>query len=595
MASQIKQETENTPTPTFDEWFKSHFTDREKELSYGPPIECIDINGKYLTAGINDTGILFSGCNPHGRGENLMSGNPVGFVYMSSVYPYVHADSREGILAQCEQPCFILPLCQLDSAPALVDMMNEAYASFVFCIQGGVWHDITYIAHGISSGLAIICHELCAEMVRAPENAVRMHFLVEALYCLALTSRSTAKYSPECNRIFTMMPYDTNTADILQSTLLSFIFDETPCEAIRVKHLGYAISRHFNENDRTLSYVDGKTPIGPICLLLFAPMLGGLLTMDLSTGEIVEQIRSAYNQAMESISTMIMNANMEQILLDHDTLNMHMLCSFAMASQVHFVRPELTDRIYGAAVNGSRDIVSAVGVQQHANFVNQVSGFTLNGNLSQNFPVLMKIENRGDNFFATYCSTDPSKWSSMSLRSGAKYVVSYTPLTNPHTAIDDNNAAIVRFSAGHELVNGDYPLYTHVYDSSNSNNNSNNNCNSTEFFILTTLRNSIIVEHDGKTMLHIRNQDGRYLDPTLCFMNCIVSIELVKNFFPEQPIHCASETIDTIDIMDETDTKVSADEGQIMQCCPLPESVRKTTRGQHYWGQYTTSMLNGTR
>ena len=593
MASQIKQETENTPTPTFDEWFKSHFTDLEHELSDGPPIECIDITGRRLTAGINDTGILFSGCKPDGRGEDLMSGNPVGFVHMSSVYPYVHADSREGILAQCEQPCFILPLCQLDSAPALVDMMNEAYASFVFCIQGGVWHDITYIAHGISSGLAIICHTLCAEIAHAPENAVRMHFLVEALYCLALTAHSTAKYSRECNRIFTMMPYDTNTSDILQSSLLSFIFDETPCEAIRVKHLASVISRHFSENGKTVSYVNDKSPYSLMCILMIAPMLGSLLTMDLSTCEIVEQITSAYNQAMGSICNMIMHANIEQITLDRDITNKHVLCSFAMATPVHFVRPELTDRIYEAVVNGSRDIASAVGVQQHANFVNQVSGFTLNGELSNNFPVLIKIENDnlGDNFFATYCSTDPSKWTALSLRTGAKYVVSYTPLTNSHPTIGDNYASIMRFSTGHELMNGDYPWYTNVYNSDNS------NSNSTEFFILTTLRNSITVEHNDKTMLHIRNHDGRYLDPTLCFMNCIVSIKLVKNFFPEQPIHCASESIDTIDTIDETDTtytKASAYESEIMHYCPLPESIRKTTHGQHHWGQHTASVLKGT-
>jgi len=477
----------------------------------------------------------------------------------------------------------------------------------VFCIQGGVWHDITYIAHGISSGLAIICHTLCAEIAHAPENDVRMHFLVEALYCLALTAHSTAKYSPECSRIFTMMPYDTNTTDILQSTLLSFIFDETPCEAIRVKHLASVISRHFSENGKTTSYVNisqhfsenGKTvlydidtsPYSLTCILMIAPMLGSLLTMDLSTDEIVEQITSAYNQAIGSICNMIMHANIEQITLDRDITNKHVLCSFAMATPVHFVRSELTDRIYDAVVNGSHDIVSAVGVQQHASFVNQVSGFTLNGELSKNFPVLIKIENDnlGDNFFATYCSTDPSKWTALSLRAGAKYVVSSTPLTNSHPTIGDNYASIVRFSAGHELLNGQYPWYINVHDTDNI------NSNNTEFFILTTLRNSITVEHNDKTMLHIRNQDGRYLDPTLCFMNCIVSIELVKNFFPEQPIHCASESIDTIDTIDETDTKVSVDESKIMQCCPLPESIRKTTRGHHHWGQHTASVLKGTR
>ena len=182
MASQINQETENTPAPTFEEWFKSHFTDLEKELSEGPPIVCKDITGRLLSAGINDVGILFSDCNENGRGDNLMSGKPIGFVHMSSVYPYVHADSRHGILAQYKE-CFILPLCQLDRAPTLVDIMNEAYSSFVYCMKGGgVWHDISYVGYGISLGLAAICHEICSEITIMRQNPDRLNFLVEAFY-----------------------------------------------------------------------------------------------------------------------------------------------------------------------------------------------------------------------------------------------------------------------------------------------------------------------------------------------------------------------------------------------------------------------------
>lgn len=563
-------------TPTFEEWFKNCFSNFEEELSYGPPIVCKDITGRLLTAGINDVGILFSGCKPDGRGEDLMSGNPVGFVHMSSVYPYVHADSREGILAECKQPCFILPLCQLDSAPALVDMMNEAYASFVYCIQGGVWHDITYIAHGISSGLAIICHTMCAEISRAPENAERMHFLVEALYCLALTARSTATYSPECKRIFTMMPYDAS-ADILQSTLLAFIFDETPCEAIRVKQLASAILHHFNLNGSSASYASDKTPVGPMCLLMIAPMIGELLTMDLSTEDIVKQITCEYNKAMKSICNMIMNANMEHITLDRDTVNKHVLCSFAMASSVHYVRPELTDRIYEAVVCNIQDIASVVNIPQHSSFVNQISGFTLNGEPSKNSLVLMQIEtdHDGRDLCATYGSTDPNNWTAMTLRTGAEYVVKYTPLVNLRPETDNDYASILRFTTGTE-INGEY-WYSSVYDSNKS------NIDNTKCFTVTSLKNCITVEHNDKTMMYIRNSDGRYLDPTLCFMNCTVTIELVHNFFLEQSMQV------------ETETNDNTTESELPRYCVIQESIRKNTNGEYRWGQFTANSLKRTR
>jgi hypothetical protein len=563
MASQIKQETVNTSTPTFEKWFENVFLNLEKELSDGPPIECIDIDGRYLTAGINDTGILFSDCDPHGRGENLMTGKPIGFVHMSSVYPYVHAGSRKGILAQ-HTNCFILPLCQLGSAPALVDMMNEAYSSFVYCIQGGVWHDISYIAHGLSLGLAAICYELCAEIAHTRQDTERMHFLVEALYCLSLTVRSAAMYSPECHRILTMMPYDVS-ADSLQAMLLTFIFDETPCEAIRVKQLGSAISHYFSKNCSLAA------PYSPAYHLLIAPMLGSLLTIDISTDDIVNQITTAYKQSMESVFNLIKNAYIEQFTLDHNTLNKHVLCTFAMtamASLVHFVRPELTDRIYDAVVNGSSDIASAICIQQHASFVNQVTGFTLNSILSKNPPILMQIQNNhnSSNFFATYCSTDPNNWSALTLRAGAKYIVRYTPLANlrPDTGVE--YTSILRFTTGTE-INSEY-WYASVHDNSCSKSNTYHS----NFFTVTSLMNGITVEHCDKIMLYIRNTDGRYLDPTLCFMNCTVSIEFVINLCEDQSLQ---DTIETIEIMDTSEI--------------MPSQYAKLLTGQ-----YTTSILNGT-
>jgi len=582
MAFQIKEETADTlaHTPTFEEWFKNHFTDLEKELSDGPPIVCKDITGRLLSAGINDVGILFSGCKPDGRGDNMISGKPVGFVHMSSVYPCVHADSREGILAQCEQPCFILPLCQLDSAPTLVDIMNEAYSSFVYCIKGGVWHDISYIAYGISLGLAAICHEICSEITIMRQNADRLNFLVEAFYCLALSAHSTAKYSPICHRILTMMPYDVS-ADSLQAMLITFIFDETPCEAIRVKLLGSAISRYFSENNSLTSYAD-ETPDSPSCHLLIAPMLGSLLTMDISTAEIVVQMISSYNQSMESVFNLIGNANTEQIGLDRHTLNKHVLCTFAMASPVHFIRPELTDIIYNAVVHGVRDIASTVSIPQHASFVNQIAGFTLHGEQSENTPFLMQIETdqNGRDSYATYSSADPTNWTAMTLRAGAQYIVRYTPLANLRPVEGDDYTSILRFATGTE-INGDY-WYASVHDSKSSNNSDH-----TKFFTVTSLRNGITVEHCDKIMLNICNTDGRYLDPTLCFMNCTVSIQLVKNFCEDQYFQGASET--------DTNVMNDLDRPEEIESSIESESVRKMMQGQHNWGQYTVNMLKRSR
>lgn len=551
-----------------DAWMAANVAGK-KCLSDGPKVACKDIDGKVSSLGMNRVGILFQGCKMmrvgtsanHGAGgSNCATGTPVCFVDYMSVFPKVFNNSREGILASCEQPCFVLPLSLIGDAPELETLMNESYAEFVAQRKGDTKHDVTHIANGICSGLAAICFALCQEITlngKKP-NAEHMKFLVEALYTLGLTARSVAKFSPECRKIFTLMPYVANTADTFQSTLMSFIFDETPCEAIRVKQVGSSIFRHFNHSGWDTSYID-QSPVGLIGLLLVAPMLAGLLTSDLETAEIINQIVRAINEAVTQITAEFATTDFKSLaqarsplsLLVRDPVvrathiqNKQILRGFAKATKVPLVSPDQIDKIYEAVLGRQKDVAGAIGVAEHAEFVKYSDGFTLNGAHCGNYPVLIKTDRKPDDekvdtgYSATYIPAEPREWTGLGLCAGAEYVIEAKTLGladfKSGKTVGEQNVANFRFTAGTELLKGDYPGYaaTGMYYHPDTRRfveaDVHSHINPNKAFTITSGPDGILISQDGEDVLRISNKGQRDLSPVLCFKYCTVTVKLVK-------------------------------------------------------------------
>src|SRR5207244_10398689 len=103
---------------------------------------------------------------------------------------------------------------------------------------------------------------------------------------------------------FTLLPMLVKTADTFQSVLLGYIFDLVPCESIRVNFLASSIKRFFsNNNSKTEHSFIHKIPVGLIGLLLIAPMLSELISTDLETTDIINQIVQTINTATNKIVT----------------------------------------------------------------------------------------------------------------------------------------------------------------------------------------------------------------------------------------------------------------------------------------------------
>lgn len=640
-------------TVGIDAWMRSSVLGKPS-LDQGPKILCQDINGKETSLGLNRVGVLFKGCkmmragtnaNYGPGGSNCITGTPVCFVDFVSVFPKVFSSSREGILASCEQPCFILPLCQLGSAKDLVLLMNEAYAEFVAQRKGNTKHDITHVANGICAGYAATCFALCQEITlngKKP-NVERMKFLVEAMYCFGLTARSVAEHSPECRKIFTLMPYVANTADTFQSTLMSFTFDETPCESIRVKQVGSSIFRHFNHSGWNTSYIV-ENPVGLIGLLLVVPMLVSLLTSELETSEIINQVIGAINNAITQITTEFQTTNFRALALEHNTLstlvrdstnriihiqNKQILRGFAKATKIPLVTPDQVDAIYDAVLAKEKDVAGAIGVASHAEFVQFFDGFTLNGTRCGNYPILIKTdreskldEKQDVGYSATYIPAEPREWTALGLRPGAEYQIEAKTLGladfKSGTTVGEQNVANFRFTAGSEILKGLFPGYAATgmcyrpdirrFVEADVHHHIDPN----KPFTIFSGPDGVLVSQNGENVLLISNKGFPELAPTLCFKYCTINIKLIKLVETKKSAITVTSEISFADMArggvaaSQTSTASQTPKTEIDSCLSLTESLgalrvtgkartavsaRKATSGQHSWGQGTANKL----
>jgi hypothetical protein len=587
-------------------WTKANVTDVPASTK-GPKVEAKTLDGKTVSIGINGVGILFQNCkflrtgtsdNYGAGGSNCPTGDPVCFVEIKSVLPEAFNSSRKGILAKCEGDSYVLPLCQIGTYPELLNAMNDMYAQFIAQKRGDNKHDETHIANGICTGLAAVCYALSKEITlngKKPDKD-RLHFLVESLHALAITAHSVAVYSQKCKNIFRLMPYVARTADTFQSVLMAFIFDEMPCEAIRVKLVGSSIFRNFNNTIRNSPYASRdpyrgrgsrrtwddvdftkETPVGLIGLLLIAPMLAGMISSELETSALINKIIRSINTAIEGITTQLVTKEKElgQYALGFKqklvhVRNKHILLEFAKATEVPWIDTKYVDKIYDAVLLGQKDIAKAIGVAEHSSFVRNQELF-LNGDPMENFPVMVKQESISDQKTSvgesgSYIPGDPREWTAISLMPGVYKVqakpVGIAEFKTGRTA-GDQFVANVRFTSGVELMKGSYPGYAITgmyYDPSTKRFTERKYAGldvNGEFLIKCT-HDGITVSQKSETdeikVLQIKtDKEGTY--PLVAFKYCILSITLVEKAVLTKPATFVKPGVSYSSILSKTKPK----------------------------------------
>jgi hypothetical protein len=526
----------------------------------GPIIDCVDIDGKLKRVPLNGVSILYEDCffmrqgsntNYGIGGSNCVTGNPVKFVETESVFPEVFNNSRNGILHNLKAPCYCLPLCQIDQSNDMEIFMTEAYSEFIALKKGDTKPDITHITNGICSGLAAICFNLAKELTlngKSP-NENRLIFLVEALHALSFTALSCAKKFPELRNIFTLLPYVATSADTLQSTLLSYIFNEIPCLSIRVKHVGSSIFRYFNHEGWEQSYIK-KNPVGLISLLLVAPMLSELINTPLESKEIVDRIAKAINTAILTIVKDFQTTDFKKLSKMHTNIyhtnksrndpysiihlqNKQILRGFALAGK-SLVTSDLIDKIYDAVLMGEKDIASFIGINQEPDFVRFDIATTVNNLSCGNYPILVKVDDQTKS--AIYVPSDPREWTAISLVNGL-YRIICVPLGNAeivsgNTASKDN-IANYRITLGREILKGNFVGYSAsgMYYNPRTQrfeNRTNINFLPLKEFEIESDQDGISVSQDHKEIIKISNNGDMRVTPLLCFKYCKVKIELVR-------------------------------------------------------------------
>lgn len=610
-------------------------------LTQGPKIMCKMIDGKQELHALNSVGILFKECrflregtsSNHGSGgSNCATGTPVCFVHIPTVFPKVFSNSTDGILSECKGPCFILPLVQLDKAHDLLNLMNECYAEFVAQRHGNTAHDITHIVNGICSGSAAILFALCQEITLngTKPNIERQKFLVEALYLLLQTAHSVAKYSKQCDKIFRLMPYVANSADTFQSVLMAFCFDEIPSKPIRVKHVGSSIFRHFKYEGWNAKYAE-KTPAGLIGLLLIAPMICGLLTSEIETSVLINSVVRSINDAILAITTSFATLPFRELADDASNFpkrfklsetrselferidskiriihlqNKHILHEFAKKTTIQLVTPDEVNLIYNAVIEGNSNIASAIGIVEHPDYIVHSSGFTLNGSMCTNFPVLIKDD--------SYIPASVNEWTALSIKLGAIYEFSAVPMGlstfKSGKTVGEQFIANFRFTAGdrrsREIMRGLYPgyaatgMYYYPETKSFKEAESHSMIDPNGKFIIKADYDMIVFSQDDIDVLRIPVRRDIDTLPMICFKYTTISIKLIELIPKDKPDikepTPVSSGISFADIAKEVKSS------EIDPCLSLTdalktlkvcESPRKQSKPYGQWGEKTANKL----
>lgn len=279
-------------------------------------------------------------------------------------------------------------------------------------------HSETHIANGMCSALAALCYHLAKEItIDGCINATRVTFLIEAMYALASVAQNFARFSQETNNIFRLMPYVASTADIFQSVLMMFIFDETPTLAIRVKQVASGIFRYFRHEGSNASFIE-KLPVGLIGLLLVIPLLASNFNAGLSPKDIIADIVHKINACISALvedfkkinfdNEAVAGSHKENVATAQHLKNKHILAAFSAATPVPFVPTQYLTNIYDAVIRGEHNVAKTLNIAEHPTFVYSNLTPTLKQQVHKNYPVMTKYNEQEKS--ASYLSADPREW-----------------------------------------------------------------------------------------------------------------------------------------------------------------------------------------
>jgi hypothetical protein len=486
MADKFSQRVNAINGISYDVWFQKYVKSVD-DFEKGELMECKNINGQIIKRPINSCAILLKDCsfqrqgtkNNYGKGgSNAITGNPIDFIDIMTVFPDLFAKKQNGILSGLHN-AYAIPLCLINEFPGTKTVMDD-YASKYVSQGVCVSHDDTHIANMICSVFAAICFNLSSEITvngKTPDSK-RILFLTNAFYSLTRTAKSVAKFSYKANKLMRLMPYVPRPADTFQATIMAFIFNEQPHISIKVNQIALAIRRFFHYSGENASFIK-TNPTGLIGLLLIIPKISSLIDdteiqsqLESEEGnkyiKVINDIVKAINETVEGISKHIKeHYTTEMIQVEIHSINKMILTKFASASSNPLIPTELVGKIYDTVrqVTPDKDIADILGITETLPFI-KTSDLTLNKVKNKNFPVLVKTEiNIGNDcpYAGTWVPSDSREWTGLVLKKIPEYehviICDALGLSNFETgnSLGNMDTANFRITLGNEIMSSNYP------------------------------------------------------------------------------------------------------------------------------------------
>ena len=534
-----KTATNNGGSP-IDKWILNNLI-KIKESNSGPLITAFNLDGKKSNIPMNKVGILFNECsfmregtskNYGNGGSNCTTGNPIKFVDLTNVFPAVFINSQEGILKSTKN-AYILPLCDLYKYPQMLNMMNEAYAEFIAQRKGNIKHDITHIANGMSSGCAAIVYYLSKELSLngTKPDEERIVFLVEALHAISISMHNVAKYDESINKLFRMLPYVSDTADVLQSIMMMFMFDEMPTKSIRLNWVA-SVFRRFFKYEGNECFV--KNPVGIIAVLLVAPMISELINSKLETKELINIIVRTINEAIQSIAKSLS----ETSITDINEINEIILDAFAKATKVKIIPIDMIIGVYRAVLAKEENISLALKISTHPEYVNITNKYTISNVQLKNTPICIKLDE--DNS-STFIASNPKEWCGITLVNG-KYIINVESMGiskfSVGSTVGQDNVANYRMTMINnnegDILKGKYMgissalMYFDPITSKFINRQHSIKFNPDIEFEICSNINGYTIKQNDKLVFDIKNNKDLTANILFCFKFCKVNIKLLE-------------------------------------------------------------------
>jgi len=443
-------------------------------------------------------------------------------------------------------PVYVIPLLDLTSSPDHKYYFGDSAAMFVTARRGGNEYNEPNIANALACSLQSISYNLALEITldsKVPDEK-KQHFMITALREMAFVARNAAAFSKDIRNIFEVLPLAANSSDTLQSILMCFLFDKTPCDSILINWVGLIIKRYFRHaaKNRKSRFADPQTPAtGIIACLLIVPMIAELISNDLGNSEIINQITGCINAASLKIATAI--ADSDHALDQHEE-NKLVLRTFTEATKVKLIKTEIVDDLYDCVVAGkSDDFASELKLTVVPSF--DAGGvLTYSGKQIRTTAVLIFSNSEEKEAKHSYTPSHISQWCGKMLKPG-KYSVQFREVP-PGRFVEGNtrgmnNVANIRFTAGPDLMEGKYPGFSSsrmVYDRS-----ARRKFTKMENYIKFSLHKSFIVDcqldgihvsQDGGAIFHIPCEvdDAKDLCPMIAFKFCAVDVIELRSGTP---------------------------------------------------------------